>query len=75
MDILNSIIPAVITGFITLAGVIFSTNKKQGIIETKLEHLTEEVRKHNNFAERLPVVEEKIKVINHRIENIEEKVK
>ena len=75
MEILYSIIPAVITGLVTFSGVIISNNKKQAVIETKLEHLTEEVRKHNNFAERLPVVEEKIKVINHRIEDIEEKLK
>lgn len=38
----------------------------------QLDELTREVRKHNGFAERLPVIEEKIKVANHRIENLEE---
>ena len=43
----------------------------QAVIDTKLTTLTEEVRKHNNFAMRMPVVEEQIKVINHRIEDLE----
>ena len=41
------------------------------VTETKLDELTREVREHNNFARRLPVVEEQIKVINHRIEDLE----
>ena len=48
---------------------------QQAVTDTKLEALTTEVRKHNNFAERLPVVEEQIKVINHRVADLEEKVK
>ena len=44
------------------------------VMETKIEELTREVRKHNNFAERLPVVEEQIKVANHRIKDLEGKV-
>ena len=43
----------------------------QAITDTKLEELTREVRKHNNFAERVPVLEEKISVANHRIEDLE----
>ena len=46
---------------------------QQAVTDTKLEALTEEVRKHNNFAERLPVVEEQIKVANHRIADLEAK--
>ena len=71
MEYIADILVALITGGITLCGVIASNNKKQAIIETKLEHLTEEVREHNNFAKRMPVVEEQIKVINHRIDDLE----
>ena len=47
-------------------------DKQQAITETKLYELTREVREHNNFAKRMPVVEEQIKVINHRISDLEE---
>ena len=43
----------------------------QAVTETKLEELTREVREHNNFARRVPVIEEQIKVANHRIEDLE----
>ena len=43
----------------------------QAVTDTKLDELTREVRKHNNFAERIPVLEEKIQVANHRIEDLE----
>ena len=46
-------------------------DKQQAVIETKMDELTREVREHNNFARRVPVVEEQIKVINHRIEDLE----
>ena len=45
----------------------------QAVTDTKLTELTREVRKHNNFAERVPVIEEQIKVANHRIEDLEKK--
>lgn len=45
------------------------------LIEYKLDELTREVREHNNFARRMPVVEEQIKVANHRIHDIEDKLK
>ena len=45
--------------------------KNQAVTDTKLEELTREVRAHNNFARRMPVVEEQIKVINHRIADLE----
>lgn len=70
----TEIIVAVITGCITLAGVLISNSKSQAVTETKLEELTREVREHNNFARRMPVVEEQIKVANHRIEDLERKV-
>ena len=44
----------------------------QAVTDTKLENLTEEVKKHNNFASRMPVVEEQIKSMNHRISDLEE---
>jgi hypothetical protein len=47
--------------------------QSQAVTNTKLETLTEEVREHNNFARRMPVVEEQIKVINHRLSDLENK--
>lgn len=67
----ESIIAAIITGGLTLLGVIIANNKSQAVTETKLDELTREVREHNNFARRMPVVEEQIKVINHRIADLE----
>ena len=69
---MESIIPALITGGVTLLGVLIANGKSQAVTETKLDELTREVREHNNFARRMPVVEEQIKVINHRIEDLEE---
>ena len=69
---MNEIIVALITGDVTLAGVLLSNQKAQAVTETKIEELTREVREHNNFARRVPVVEEQIKVINHRIEDLED---
>lgn len=68
----ESILAALITGGLTLLGVIVSNNKHQAIMDTKMEELTREVREHNNFAKRMPVVEEQIKVINHRIADLED---
>lgn len=77
----ESIIVAIITGGLSLIGAIVSNNrttqsmdakldKQQAVTETKLEELTREVRAHNNFAQRIPVLEEQIKVANHRIEDL-----
>nr|DAK51330.1 MAG TPA: hypothetical protein [Caudoviricetes sp.] len=68
----ESIIVALITAAVTLIGVLISNSKVQAVSETKIEELTREVREHNNFARRVPVVEEQIKVINHRISDLEE---
>lgn len=83
------ILPPVITGIVsiivTVITILASSKKQTVAMQTKMEvsnavfneridSLTREVRKHNSFAERLPVVEEKIKVINHRIEDLEKKV-
>lgn len=72
---MNEIIIALITGGVTLAGVLLSNQKAQAVTDTKIEELTREVREHNNFAKRMPVVEEQIKVINHRIEDLEKAAK
>lgn len=68
---IETIITALISGGLTLIGVLISNSKAQAVTETKMEELTREVREHNNFAKRMPVVEEQIKVINHRIEDLE----
>ena len=78
----EAIVVALITGGLSLAGVVvtcLATAKKtekvaavaQAVTDTKIEELTREVRAHNNFARRMPVVEEQIKVINHRINDLE----
>jgi len=67
----ETIFAAVITGAITLLGVLIANSKSQAVMEEKVDELTREVREHNNFAKRMPVVEEQIKVINHRIEDLE----
>ena len=68
---METIIASLITGGITLLGVLVANGKNLAVTETKLDELTREVREHNNFAKRMPVVEEQIKVINHRIEDLE----
>ena len=62
---------ALITGGITLAGVLISNNKAQAVTDTKLQELTREVREHNNFAKRVPVLEEKMATCERRIDNLE----
>lgn len=68
---METIVASVITGCITLVGVLIANGKNQAVMETKVEELTREVREHNHFARRMPVIEEQIKVINHRIEDLE----
>ena len=79
---MTEILVALITGGLSMAGVIISNatnNRKleqqlqinQAVTDTKLEELTREVRAHNNFAQRVPVLEEKVRVANHRIEDLE----
>ena len=67
----DTIIAALVTGALTLAGVLASNSAAQAVTKARLEELTREVREHNNFARRMPVVEEQIKVINHRIDDLE----
>lgn len=83
---METIIGCIITGGLSLVGVVLSNlsnNKKientlstqQAVTDTKLEELTREVRAHNDFAQRVPVLEEQIKVANHRIEDLERREK
>ena len=69
---MNEIIVALITGGITLVGVLISNQKSQAVTDTKLEELTRQVREHNGFAQKIPVMQEQIRVINHRIDDLEE---
>ena len=69
---MNEIIVALITGGVTLLGVLISNGQAQAVTDTKLEELTREVREHNNFARRVPVLEEQMKVANHRIQDLED---
>ena len=71
----ETIIVALITGFMSIAGTIITVSASIKVLQARLEDLTREVRKHNGFAERMPVVEEQIKVINHRIEDLEDENK
>jgi hypothetical protein len=61
----------VISGRMTTNKVMHSLDTAQAVTDTKVEELTREVRAHNNFAQRMPVVEEQIKVINHRLADLE----
>ena len=82
---MQDIIVAIITGGLALIGVIISNNRNsakiqselktsQAVTDCEIQELTREVREHNNFAKRMPVVEEQIKVINHRIKDIEDEL-
>lgn len=79
----DTIIVALITGGLSLLGVIITSNKttrdvqakldkQQAVTDTKLEELTREVREHNGFAQKIPVMQEQIRVINHRIDDLED---
>lgn len=83
---MEAILTALITGGLSLIGVICSNvqsnrkieqslDKTQAVMDCKIDELTREVREHNNFARRMPVVEEQIKVINHRIQDLEKEDK
>ena len=80
----EAIIVAIITGLLTLTGTALTvragTKKseeqfkiQQAVIQTELKQLTDEVREHNNFAKRMPVVEEQVKTINTRLDKLEKK--
>ena len=63
---MESIISAILAGAVTLIGVLIANSRSQAVTDTKLEELTREVREHNNFARRVPILEEQMKVANHR---------
>lgn len=68
---MESIITAIITGGVTLLGVLIANGRSLAVTETKLEELTREVREHNGFARRMPVVEEQIRFLNRRLTDLE----
>ena len=69
---MENIISALIAGAVTLLGVLISNSRAQAVTDVKISELTREVREHNNFAQRVPVLEEQIKVANHRIDDLEQ---
>ena len=82
MPVSEAIVVALITGGLSLAGTVatclatYKKNEKkqdiaQAVMQTEMAELTREVREHNGFARRMPVIEEQIKVINHRINDLE----
>ena len=72
---METILSAVIAGAVTLMGVLIANSRSQAVTDTKLEELTREVREHNNFARRVPILEEQMKVANHRIADLEQNEK
>lgn len=68
---METVLAALITGAVTLIGVLIANSRSQAVTDTKLEELTREVREHNNFAKRVPILEEQMKVVNHRITDLE----
>ena len=64
---MESIIVALVSGGLTLLGVLVANSKAQAVAETKLDELTREVREHNYFARRMPVVENQIEDIGRRL--------
>lgn len=67
----NDVIVALLALLGTLAGTFGGILTANKLTIFRLERLEAKVDKHNNFAERMPVIEEQIKVINHRIEDLE----
>jgi len=67
----EAIITALIGGAVTLVGVLIANSKSQAITDTKLEELTREVREHNNFARRVPLLEQKMDRVESRIKELE----
>ena len=72
---MESILSALIAGAVTLIGVLIANSRSQAVTDTKLEELTREVREHNNFARRVPILDEQMKVANHRIADLEQNEK
>ena len=68
---MESIAAALVSGAVTLVGVLIANGRSQAVTDTKLEELTREVRAHNHFAQRIPVLEGKLKVASHRLSDLE----
>lgn len=73
MSGMDAVVVALISGAVTLLGVLIANSRSQAVTETTLDELTREVREHNNFARRMPVVEEQIKDLNRRLSALERK--
>lgn len=82
-DAIVTAIATIVVGLLSLLGVVITSKRyndniqnnmktAQAVTDEKISELTREVRLHNDFAERIPVIEEKIRVVNHRIDNLEE---
>lgn len=71
-EIIIGLAAPLITGAVTLVGVIANNGKNRALTDHKIAELTREVREHNGFARRLPVLEEKLDVANHRISDLED---
>ncbi len=69
----DTVLVAIITSVVTVLGVILSNSKSTAVIENEIKHLAAEVAKHNNFARRMPVLEEQINALSKRIEALERK--
>ena len=68
---MESIIAAILSGVVTLIGVLIANSRSNAVMEYKIEELPREVRKHNGFAEKIPVIQRDIQVLNHRMSDIE----
>lgn len=68
---METVIAAILSGVVTLIGVLIANSRSNAVMEYKIEELTREVRKHNGFAEKIPVIQRDIQVLNHRMTNIE----
>lgn len=72
MDVTNLLIACIsVLGSIVAAFV--ASSRSAAVTTTRVDELTREVREHNNFAKRMPVIEEQIKIINHRLSDLEKK--
>lgn len=67
---METILSSIVTGGITLLGVLIANNKTQAVMETKVDELTREVREHNNFARRVPLLEQAVKRNEQDIEKL-----
>ena len=69
----NSIVVALISSAVTILGVILANSKSLAVINNEIKHLTEEVKRHNNFAQRMPVLGVHLEELTKRVETLERK--